>query len=76
MITFLRDLIRLHKEGLPVLTNLVAGHVVKFAGLDIPHTGVTAFFDKVRITGTPKPGFGIQWLLSDQLGTPRLVFDE
>jgi RHS repeat-associated protein len=30
----------------------------------------------VRINGSPKPGFGIQWLLTDQLGTPRMVFDE
>jgi len=30
----------------------------------------------VRITGTPKPGYGVEWLLTDQLGTPRMVFDE
>jgi len=36
----------------------------------------TAFIDNVRINGSPKPGYGIQWLLTDQLGTPRMVFDE
>jgi RHS repeat-associated protein len=36
----------------------------------------TAFIDNIRINGSPKPGFGIQWLLTDQLGTPRMVFDE
>jgi RHS repeat-associated protein len=57
-------------------TTTAGSQVVKFAGLDLPHTGVTAFFDKVRITGSPKPGFGIQWLIADQLGTPRMIFDE
>jgi len=57
-------------------TTTAGSHVVKFAGLDLPHTGVTAFFDKVRITGSPKPGFGIKWLIADQLGTPRMIFDE
>ncbi|HEX3252822.1 MAG TPA: RHS repeat-associated core domain-containing protein [Pyrinomonadaceae bacterium] len=56
-------------------TTTTGAHTVKFAGLNA--TGdQTAFIDKVRITGTPKPGYGVQWLLTDQLGTPRLVFDE
>jgi RHS repeat-associated protein len=57
--------------------NTTAGtHTVKFVGVDPLHTGVTAFIDNVRINGSPKPGYGIQWLLTDQLGTPRMVFDE
>ena len=50
-------------------------HTVKFAG-SASVGDQTAFLDKVRITGTPKPGYGVQWLISDQLGTPRMVFDE
>ena len=57
-------------------TTTTGAHTVKFAGLNGAPSGETAFIDKVRITGTPKPGFGVQWLLTDQLGTPRMVFDE
>jgi RHS repeat-associated protein len=35
-----------------------------------------AFVDNVRITSSPVPGFGIEWLVTDQLGTPRMVFDK
>ena len=51
-------------------------HTIKFAGLNPLGGDHTAFIDNVRITGSPKPGFGVQWLLTDQLGTPRMVFDE
>ena len=50
-------------------------HTVKFAGLNV-NGDQTAFMDKVRITGNPKPGFGVQWLVADQLGTPRLILDQ
>jgi RHS repeat-associated protein len=51
-------------------------HTVKFAGLNPLGGDHTAFMDNVRITGIPKPGYGIQWMLTDQLGTPRMIFDE
>jgi len=57
-------------------TTTTGAHTVKFAGLNGAAGGETAFIDKVRITGTPKPGYGVQWLIADQLGTPRMVFDE
>ena len=56
--------------------NTTAGsHTVKFVGLNPLGGDHTAFIDNIRINGSPKPGFGIQWLLTDQLGTPRMVFD-
>jgi RHS repeat-associated protein len=51
-------------------------HTIKFAGLDSSGGDNTAFIDNVRITGSPAPGFGIEWLVTDQLGTPRMVFDK
>ena len=51
-------------------------HTIKFVGLNPLGGDHTAFFDNVRITGSPKPGFGIQWLVSDHLGTPRIILDE
>jgi RHS repeat-associated protein len=51
-------------------------HTLKFVGLNPLGGDHTAFIDNVRFNGSPKPGFGIQWLLTDQLGTPRMVFDE
>jgi RHS repeat-associated protein len=51
-------------------------HTVKFAGVDPLGTGVAAFIDNVRITGTAKPGYGVQWLVTDQLGTPRMIVDQ
>src|SRR6185437_8310613 len=56
-------------------TTTAGAHTIKFAGLNPLGGDHTAFLDNVRITGSPKPGFGLQWLLTDQLGTPRMVFD-
>jgi RHS repeat-associated protein len=30
----------------------------------------------VRVTGSAVPGYGIQWLVTDQLGTPRMIADQ
>lgn len=57
-------------------TTTAGSHIVKFVGLNPGGGDHTAFIDNVRINGSPKPGYGIQWLVSDQLGTPRMVFDE
>src|SRR6185437_9663572 len=57
-------------------TTTAGAHVVKFVGLNPLGGDHTAFIDNIRINGSPKPGFGIQWLLTDHLGTPRMVFDE
>lgn len=57
-------------------TTSAGTHTVKFRGVDPLNIGVTAFIDNVRINGSPKPGFGVQWLVTDQLGTARMVFDE
>jgi RHS repeat-associated protein len=57
-------------------TTTAGSHVVKFVGLNPLGGDHTAFIDNVRINGSPKPGYGIQWLVTDQLGTPRMVFDE
>jgi RHS repeat-associated protein len=58
-----------------VFSTTTGAHTVKFAGLNV-NGDQTAFMDKVRITGSPKPGFGVQWLVADQLGTARMIFDE
>ena len=60
----------------PVFTTSTGTHTIKFAGLNPLGGDHTAFIDKVRITGSPSPGFGVQWLLADQIGTPRMVFAE
>jgi RHS repeat-associated protein len=57
-------------------TTTAGSHLVKFVGLNPLGGDHTAFIDNVRINGSPKPGYGIQWLVSDQLGTPRMVFDQ
>lgn len=51
-------------------------HTIKFVGLNPLGGDHTAFIDNVRLTGFPKPGYGIQWLVADHLGTPRMVLDE
>jgi RHS repeat-associated protein len=60
----------------PVFTTSTGTHTIKFAGLNPLGGDHTAFIDNVRITGAPKPGFGVQWLITDQLGTPRMILDE
>jgi len=60
----------------PTFTTSTGAHTVKFAGLNPLGGDHTAFIDKVRITGSPRSGYGVEWLLTDQLGTPRMVFDE
>jgi len=60
----------------PTFTATAGSHTVKFVGLNLLGGDHTAFIDNVRITGSPKPGYGIQWLLTDQLGTPRMILDE
>ena len=60
----------------PAFTTTTGAHTVKFAGLNGAPTGETAFIDNVRINGSVRPGYGVQWLVTDQLGTPRMIFDE
>ena len=60
----------------PAFTASTGAHTVKFAGLNLLGGDQTAFIDNVRITGSPKPGYGVQWLVTDHLGTPRMVLDE
>jgi RHS repeat-associated protein len=60
----------------PAFSTSAGTHTVKFAGLNPLGGDHTAFIDKVRITGSPRTGYGVEWLLTDQLGTPRMVFDE
>ena len=60
----------------PVFTTSTGAHTIKFAGLNGAASGETAFMDNVRISASARPGFGVQWLLSDQMGTPRMIFDE
>lgn len=59
----------------PTFTTTSGAHTVKFAGLNV-NGDQTAFLDNVRITGSPRPGYGVQWLVADQLGTPRMTIDE
>jgi RHS repeat-associated protein len=59
-----------------LFSTTTGAHTVKFVGLNLLGGDHTAFIDNIRITGSPKPGYGVQWLLADQLGTPRMVFDE
>jgi len=59
----------------PAFTTATGAHTVKFAGLNV-NGDQTAFLDNVRITGSPRPGYGVQWLVADQLGTPRMTIDE
>ena len=59
-----------------MFTTTRGAHTVKFAGLNGAPTGETAFMDNVRITGSPKPGYSVQWLVPDHLGTPRMVIDQ
>jgi RHS repeat-associated protein len=57
--------------------NVTAGtHTVKFAGLNSLGGDHSAFIDNVRITGVANGGTGIQWLVKDQLGTPRMILDQ
>ena len=60
----------------PAFTTTTGTHTVKFAGLNGAPSGETAFIDNVRITGSARPGYGVQWLVTDQLGTPRMIIDE
>jgi RHS repeat-associated protein len=57
-------------------TTTAGAHTIKFIGLNPLGGDHTAFIDNVRITGSPKPGFGVQWLVADHLGTPRMILDE
>jgi RHS repeat-associated protein len=49
-------------------------HTLKFVGLN--PGGQAGFIDHVRITGSPVIGNGVQWLVSDHLGTPRMIVAE
>jgi RHS repeat-associated protein len=60
----------------PTFTTSAGTHVLKFVGLNSLGGDHTAFIDNVRIQGSPVPGLGVQWLVTDQLGTPRIVFDK
>jgi RHS repeat-associated protein len=60
----------------PTFTTTAGTHVLKFVGLNSLGGDHTAFIDNVRIQGSPALGFGIEWLVTDQLGTPRMVFDK
>lgn len=60
----------------PTFTTTTGAHLVKFVGLNSLGGDHTAFIDNVRIQGSPAPGFGIEWLVTDQLGTPRMVLDK
>jgi RHS repeat-associated protein len=49
---------------------------LKFVGTNPLGGDHTAFIDNVRITGSPvQAGVGVEWLVADQLGTPRMVVD-
>jgi RHS repeat-associated protein len=60
----------------PTFTTTAGAHTVKFVGLNPLGGDHTAFVDNVRILGSSVPGFGTEWLVADQLGTPRMVFDK
>jgi RHS repeat-associated protein len=55
-------------------TTTAGAHTVKFVGLN--PGGQAGFIDHVRITGSPVIGNGVQWFVADQLGTPRMIFDQ
>lgn len=57
-------------------TTTAGSHTVKFVGLNPLGGDHTAFVDHIRITGSPVVGNGVQWLVSDHLGTPRMILDE
>jgi RHS repeat-associated protein len=57
-------------------TTTAGTHTLKFIGLNPLGGDHTAFIDNVRINGSAKPGYATQWLVTDQLGTPRMVVDE
>jgi RHS repeat-associated protein len=58
-------------------TTTAGAHTLKFVGVNSLGGDHTAFIDNVRITGSPvAAGAGLQWLVSDQLGTPRMVLDK
>lgn len=58
----------------PTFTTTAGTHTLKFIGMNT--SGYTAFVDQIRLTGSPINGNGVQWLLADHLGTPRMVFDQ
>src|SRR6185369_4386435 len=74
--TFHPSAIAYTEYSTPAFVTTSGSHTVKFAGLNPLGGDHTAFIDNVQITGSPKPGFGIQWLLADQLATTRMIFDE
>ena len=51
-------------------------HTLKFAAVNPLGGDHTAFIDNVRISGSSNGGTGIQWLITDHLGTPRMIVDE
>ena len=55
-------------------TTASGSHTLKFVGLN--PGGQAGFIDHVRINGSPLIGNGVQWLVSDHLGTPRMVIDQ
>jgi YD repeat-containing protein len=60
----------------PTFSTTAGTHTLKFKGLNPLGGDHTAFIDGVRITGSPKPGYGVQWMVTDHLGTPRIVLDQ
>ena len=57
-----------------VFTTTAGSHILKFVGLN--PGGQAAFIDHVRLSGAPLIGNGVQWLVADHLGTPRMIVDE
>lgn len=60
----------------PAFTVSAGAHTIKFAAVNPLGGDHTAFIDNVRVVGSTNNGAGIQWLVSDQLGTPRMVIDQ
>ena len=60
----------------PTFTTTAGSHTIKFVGLNPLGGDHTAFIDSVRILGSPVPGAGVEWLITDHLGTPRMVIDQ
>jgi len=60
----------------PAFTVSAGAHTIKFAAVNPLGGDHTAFIDNVRIVGSANTSNGIQWLVSDQLGTPRMAIDQ
>ena len=56
-------------------TTTAGAHTLKFEGTDPTGGYNSALIDDVRVAGGSGGG-GVRWLVSDQLGTPRMVVDQ